>query len=261
MKKTKILSLVAAALLTVAPVVTTVTTGSDAVQVVKAAEMSPSQLMQDYYDSYDSDDLLIKLTKTTPYLSAYSGETVNSLSKKQIKDVRSNYGHVSKMTSMDVYKTNDEGRPDLGQRLKHGQKLQSNGSYVAALRFDVTSFPKQDNDQEYTFFSQNPYHADEYDLEESHAWAGDSAGDVTLLVPVHVDGRKPTKSSTYGYITTRKRNSRVRTYTSSGKFSRHYVYGHHTYRVSSKRHIKHHGTCYKLYGKNQWIPKKYVSIR
>ena len=44
--------------------------------------------MQDYYNSYDGDDLLVKLTKKTPYLTAYPGQTVSSLSKKQVKDMK-----------------------------------------------------------------------------------------------------------------------------------------------------------------------------
>lgn len=57
------------------------------------------------------------------------------------------------------------------------------------------------------------------------------------------------------------KNRRVRTYTSIGRFSKHYVYGHHTYKVNSKKHVRRHGTCYKIYGKNQWIPAKYLRLR
>lgn len=68
------------------------------------------------------------------------------------------------------------------------------------------------------------------------------------------------KVSKKGYVDVR-RNKKVRTYTSTGKFSKHYVYGHHTYKLNRKKHIKGHGICYKIYGKNQWIPAKYLDLR
>ena len=73
---------------------------------------------------------------------------------------------------------------------------------------------------------------------------------------------KKSKAKSYRrvYVKVRK-NRRVRTYTSSGRFSKHYVYGHHTYKVNSKKHVRRHGTCYKIYGKNQWIPAKYLRLR
>lgn len=260
--KKHLVIMAASALLAVAPIAT-VTANIATTQTAKAAEMSPSQLMQDYYNSYDGDDLLVKLTKKTPYLTAYPGQTVSSLSKKQVKDVNANYGHVSRMTSMDVYKANDEGRPDFGQRLKKGQSLQSGGSYVAALRFAMSGFPGKDDNQEYAYFSQWDA-APEDDLTgEGVVYAGNTADDVTLLVPVHVDGTKPASSSinARGYVNTRKRNSKVRTYTSTGKFSKHYVYGHHTYRLNQKKNINGLGVCYKIYGKNQWIPASKLSLR
>ncbi|MDH5100353.1 hypothetical protein OQI87_04220 [Lactobacillus kefiranofaciens] len=260
MKKAKILSLAAVALLAVAPVATTVTSLST-VQVAQAAELTPDQLMKPYYDSYDGDDRVIKLNKKTPFLSAYNGQTVASLKRKGISDVTSDYGHVSKLDSLSVYKAFDNGRPDFGKKIKKGQKLNQNENYVAALRFELNSLkPYGDDEGAYTYFSQICDNFDE-DLTSELAYAGGNGPDnvfpITLLVPVHVN---PAPAKTYASIKAR-RNHKVRTYTSSGKFSRHYVYGKRTYRVNSKKKIKHRGTCYKLYGKNQWIPKKYVSIR
>lgn len=256
--KKRLAVMAASALLAVAPIAT-VTTSIATTQTASAAEMSPSQLMHDYYESYNGRNLLVKLTKKTPYLTAYPGETVNSLSKKRVKDITSNYGHVSKMTSMDVYKANDEGRPDFGERLKKGQSLKSGQSYVAALRFTMSGFSSKD-DNRYDYFRQtNP----EEDLDWMWADSEENAEDVTLLVPIHVDGTKPasTSISAKGYVNTRKRNSKVRTYTSTGKFSKHYVYGHHTYRLNQKKNIDGLGLCYKIYGKNQWIPASKLSLR
>ncbi|NRO31866.1 hypothetical protein IMAU30143_02105 [Lactobacillus helveticus] len=281
MKKAKILSLAAVALLAVAPVATTVTSLST-VQVAQAAELTPDQLMKPYYDSYDGDDPVIKLNKKTPFLSAYNGQTVGSLERKGISDVTSNYGHVSKLDSLSVYKAFDNGRPDFGKRLKKGQKLNQNENYVAALRFELNSLKSYGGDvDEYTYFGQGDDHFDE-DLTEGQTYEGDYGFyedyPIALLVPVHVNTAPaktytapaktytaPAKTyaspaKTYASIKAR-RNHKVRTYTSSGKFSRHYVYGKRTYRVNSKKEIKHRGTCYKLYGKNQWIPAKYLDLR
>ncbi|GAA2953405.1 hypothetical protein GCM10019995_05350 [Lactobacillus kefiranofaciens subsp. kefirgranum] len=269
MKKTKILSLAAVALLAVAPVATTVTSLST-VQVAQAAELTPDQLMKPYYDSYDGDDPVIKLNKKTPFLSAYNGQTVASLERKGISDVTSNYGHVSKLDSLSVYKAFDNGRPDFGKRIKKVQKLNQNENYVAALRFEINSLKSYGGEvDEYTYFSQDNFDEDltsEQDYDGDNGFYDDSP--IILLVPVHVNPApaetpvhvNPAPAKTYASIKAR-RNHKVRTYTSSGKFSRHYVYGKLTYRVNSKKKIKHRGTCYKLYGKNQWIPKKYVSIR
>ncbi|AGQ23125.1 hypothetical protein ERJ65_08065 [Lactobacillus helveticus] len=274
MKKAKILSLAAVALLAVAPVATTVTSLST-VQVAQAAELTPDQLMQSYYDSYDGNDRVIKLNKKTPFLSAYNGQTVASLKRKGISDVTSNYGHVSKLDSLSVYKAFDNGRPDFGKRIKEDQKLNQNENYVAALRFKLNSVKPYVNDDgydedEYTYFSQEHHDFDE-DLTSDYTFVGwgiDDDSPITLLVPVHVNPApaetpvhvNPAPAETYASIKAR-RNHKVRTYTSSGKFSRHYVYGKRTYRVNSKKKIKHRGTCYKLYGKNQWIPAKYLDLR
>lgn len=259
--KKRLAVMAASALLAVAPIAT-VTTSIATTQTASAAEMSSKDLMKDYYDSYDSDNPLIKLTKKTPYLTAYPGETVGSLSKKRVKDVTSNYGHVSAMTSMNVYKANDDGRPDFSEILKGGQSLKSGQNYVAALKFTLSGFPRKG---EYGYIYQYGYDFDgTHDLHnDGWASAGQEAIDVTLLVPVHVTGAKPasTSFSAKGYVNTRKRNSRVRTYTSTGSFSKHYVYGHHTYRLNQKKNISGLGLCYKIYGKNQWIPASKLSLR
>ena len=52
--KKHLVIMAASALLAVAPVAT-VTTNITTIQTAKAAEMSPSQLMQGYYNSYDGD--------------------------------------------------------------------------------------------------------------------------------------------------------------------------------------------------------------
>lgn len=49
-----------------------------------------------------------------------------------------------------------------------------------------------------------------------------------------------------------RKNQKVRTYSSVGKFSHHYVYGKRSYKFTSKKNIKGK-TYYKLSGKDEWI--------
>ncbi len=264
--KKRLAVMAASALLAVAPIAT-VTTSIATTQTVSAAEMSSKDLMKDYYDEFDTGSKpMIKLTKKIPYVTAYPGETVRSLSKKRIKDVTSNYGHINKMVSLNVYKTNDDGRPDFSTLLKKDQKLKSGENYVAALGFYLGGLSPHDDDTMYYYAGQ---YSPKDDLSSEDAYAGINFGDsgidepAILLVPVHVTGAKPasTSFSAKGYVNTRKRNSRVRTYTSTGSFSKHYVYGHHTYRLNQKKNISGLGLCYKIYGKNQWIPASKLSLR
>lgn len=265
----KTLAVIAAALLAVSPVAASVINVPAAHTTVKAAtQLSSDQMMEPYYNQalkdhkeYEGTDaLVLKLTKANPYLTAYNGETVHQVSKRRITDVSSNYGRIIKRDGdVQIFKAQATGDPDFGAHLKQDDKLRAGQNYVAVISFIV------DNTNE-----DNIVYAYYYDYDErvrtDDFYDGDSAA---LIVPVKVEPasekpvvKKPTrKSSTKrAYVKVRK-NRRVRTYTSSGKFSRHYVYGHHTYKVTSKKHIKGHGTCWKLSGKNQYVPAKYVRVR
>lgn len=252
MKKKNLLTLVSAALLISAPIVPTVMS-VNSVQTVKADTLTPDELMESYYKSYNQDEPLVKLSKKTPYITAYAGETVNSLAKRRIKDVTSNYGRVSKLTQFNVYKAYDNGTPDFGAQVKGGSKIKANGNYVAVLSYSLTGLKDSES---YYAFAQN------YDSNDDLDWYGaynDSDNAASIIVPLNV---KPAsvKPSVKGYINA-KRNHKVRTYTSTGRFSHHYVYGHYTYKFSAKKHIKKRGTCYKLSGKNQYVPARKVTLR
>lgn len=253
MKKKNLLTLVSAALLASAPIVPVVMS-LNSVQAVKADTLTPDELMESYYKSYDKEYPLVKLSKKTPYITAYAGETVDSLVKRRIKDVTSNYGHVSKLTQFNVYKAYDNGTPDFGAQVKGGSKINANGNYVAVLSFSLMGLKK---DNSYYCFSQDPYDSSR-DLTDGYAY-NDSDNAVSILVPLNVQPAS-VKPSTKGYINVR-RNHKVRTYTSTGRFSHHYVYGHYTYKFSTKKYIKKRGTCYKISGKNQYVPAKYVNIK
>lgn len=133
----------------------------------------------------------------------------------------------------------------------------SRKNYVALLSYDIENVNKD-------YDSYCMYQLDtDTDLVSIEFYEESSA---SLLVPVKVEpaSAKPkSKNKTNkskkkdAYVKVRK-NHRVRTYTSRGKFSKHYVYGH---KVTSKKHIKGHGTCWKLSGKNKYVPAKYVKVR
>ena len=252
MKKKNLLTLVSAALLASAPIVPVVMS-LNSVQAVKADTLTPDELMESYYKSYDNEYPLVKLSKKTPYITAYAGETVDSLVKRRIKDVTSNYGHVSKLTQFNVYKAYDNGTPDFGAQVKGGSKINANGNYVAVLSFSLTGLKESNT---YHGFSQHLWGSSS-DLTDS--WVDNNDNDVSILVPLNVQPAS-VKPSTKGYINVR-RNHKVRTYTSTGRFSHHYVYGHYTYKFSTEKYIKKRGTCYKLSGKNQYVPAKYVNIK
>ena len=252
MKKKNLLTLVSAALLASAPIVPVVMS-LNSVQAVKADTLTPDELMESYYKSYDEKYPLVKLSKKTPYITAYAGETVDSLVKRRIKDVTSNYGHVSKLTQFNVYKAYDNGTPDFGAQVKGGSKINANGNYVAVLSYSLSGL---DDNEFYNSFSQD-YDSNSH-LRDDSVYNNEDNG-ASILVPLNVQPAS-VKPSTKGYINVR-RNHKVRTYTSTGRFSHHYVYGHYTYKFSTEKYIKKRGTCYKLSGKNQYVPAKYVNIK
>lgn len=261
--KKRYLSIVAATLLAVSPVATGVVGLTNQPTEVKAAtSLTSDQLMEPYYrseasipDAFRTDDeyVILKLSKKNPYLYAQNGETVSQLTKKRITDITANYGHVDKCLSVRIYKTMDDGRPDFGHAVRGDESLKSGQNYVAAITCEIASLPEG-----------RYYYVISADDDEMNAGETTDGGDTTsvLLVPVKVSATnyKNTAISRKAYITV-ARNHKVRTYTSTGKFSGSYVYGHHTYKVTSKRYISRRGTCYKISGKNQWIQSKYILFR
>lgn len=267
-KSLKCASFIAAALFAVSPVVTSGVVGTSQTTVAHAATtLTMEQLNEPYYQNArrehtDSRDTFITLTKKTPYLVGYRGETVKQLKKRRVKDVTSNLGRVTKLDGISIYPAMDDGDPDFGNVLHLSDRLKSSENYVALLWFKVTYEPENDETVVaplYAGFGTSENEAPDY----GYYYNGDTIG---LLVPVQLENApaKKTSSTTKvnkrGYVTARK-GKKVRTYTSTGKFSKHYVYGHKTYRLNRKKNIKGHGTCYKIYGKNQWIPKKYLKLR
>lgn len=277
MKNKKTLAVIAAALLAVSPVAAGAVSLPSATTVKAATQLSSDQLMEPYYASAIKDgqefdlDTLVKISKTNPVLPVTAGETVRQIRKQRITDVSANVGHLSSLQSLHIYKTFDNGRPDYSTELHSSDKVQQGVNYVAVLNFNYS--PAAGDDENYVSVYYGDYGSDPMSLDDND-W-----GYAALLVPVEVSA--PAKSSATApakksnssqktavrkrtskraYVKTRK-NRRVRTYTSRGRFSKHYVYGHHTYKVTSKKRIKGRGYCWKLSGKNQYVPAKYVKVR
>ena len=265
-KNKKTLSIIAAAILAVSPVAAGVISLPNISTVKADTQLSSDQLMAPYYNqASEYDALIIKLTKANPYLTAYAGDTVHQLSKRRITDISSNYGHVTKRDGdIYIFKTFSTGDPDFGSKLKPDDKLQQGQNYVAAISFLVNGTNIENSEIVGVSYDDSWQEMLTYDFDDDSS--------VTLLVPVKVEPAqaKPVtkqapktarKTSTKRAYVKVRRGHKVRTYTSRGRYSKHYVYGHHTYKVTSKKHIKRHGYCWKLSGKNQYVPAKYIKVR
>ncbi|MGQ5709168.1 hypothetical protein [Lactobacillus sp. PSON] len=262
MNKKRYFAVAAAALLAVAPIATTSFVSSP--MIVKADSVaSMDQINNTFYQDArkeysDSDYSFIKLTKKTPYIVGYNNQTVKSFADQRVTDVTSNIGRVNKLVKIYVFPAMDNGMPDFGNVLHQSDKLKFGKNYVALLSCNV-SFSNDDG-KVIMPIGTNNYHTNEAPQAD---WNYINSNDIGLFVPIKVSNKKipssTTKVNARGYVTARK-GHKVRTYTSTGKFSKHYVYGHKTYKLNQKKIIKGHGTCYKIYGKNQWIPSKYLKF-
>lgn len=283
--KLKYESLLAAAVFATAPAVTYVTGIASSTEVMAATVLTADQLNAPYIKQFKEDGIysdckMVVLKKAKPYITAKVGETVEKITnrvKRTTKDLTSSYGHVSKIEDLYIYPTMDDGFPDFGNYLKNPDKLKSNVNYVGLIIADLGLL----DGSIYNYATPN-----------NGLYSGpqvDNPFSVGIFVPVHVTSgsnnvaiktttkkvikkattkkvvkkhviKKATKKSTYGYVSVR-RGHKVATYTSTGRFSKHYVYGHKTYKLTAKKNIKHRGLSYKLSGKNQWVQKKYLRLK
>lgn len=271
--KKKYLTLITASLLAVSPVASLAATAPQATEVKAATVLTSDQLMKPYYEQMERDlpgsTIGLKITKKTPYLNANNCEMVYKLSKTRITDITSNVGRVTNKGDFNVYPTLDNGMPDYDHILKESDQLKFGQNYVAIIGYDVSGL---DRNMNYCYWRPSGNTGDLiwFDVGNGGDYGTDH-GPVALILPIHVSNKsartskkvpstKAKKNIKKGYITA-KRNHKVRTYTSKGKFSKHYVYGHHSYKFSSKKHIKGHGTCYKISGKNQYVSIKYLLFK
>lgn len=171
-------------------------------------------------------------------------------------DLKSNHGHISSFDDPTAYilpRFND-GHSQYETSVK---KLDYSDDYNMILYVGVSGL---DQNKDYAFTSEGLYFNSEpawYTTKDNLNMSNGTINLVNFEMPVHFVNYYPTRKVTIKA----KKNKKIRTYTSTGKFSKKYVYGKHNYKVTSYKKIKNHGTCYKLSGKNQYIPKKYLKFR
>lgn len=225
MKNKKTLAVIAAALLAVSPVAAGAVSLPSTTTVKAATQLSSDQLMAPYYTKalkdyheYEGDNVLVlKLTKATPYLTAYDGETVHQLSKRRITDVTPNYGRVTKRDGdVEVFKTMDNGDPDFNAHLNQDDKLQKGQNYVAVINFDVENTNKENEDIVGVY-----YYTYDHELRTDDFYDGSPAA---IAVPVNVESAPakpatttPAKKSNNSQRVTVRRNSRKRAYVKTRK--------------------------------------------
>lgn len=254
----------ASALLAVAPIAT-VTTNIATTQTVKAA--SEENVEKIYF------------TKVPTLKFKKNAEGGLQTIADWLKGVKVNEGYIESGDVGDFeantfYKNDKHGEPIMDWQLDWSNFR--NGDKGTALVYVEVKGLKPDT--EYKVLVQADAPSDEYSIRkgklewrlmktDNHGNLGTldneygSYGYPVIKTQFVVGNKTASKISAKGYVNTRKRNSRVRTYTSTGRFSKHYVYGHHTYRLNQKKNISGLGLCYKIYGKNQWIPASKLSLR
>ncbi len=266
--KKRLAIMAVSALLAVAPIAT-VTKNAATTQTVKAAELTPAQLMRPQYRmtrktmEVFSSWPMIKLHKKTPYLVVRSGETLKDIQKKKISDVTSNYGHVSKFSGVTAIGTDSKGWPDIGGNLfmKKWQKFKKGQGYVAVLMFDVNKIKLK----RAIYLQAQKEYGSEWTFGMDQVHKGKTAHKVMLLVPIRVDGKKPTSNNFDMYSTVESNSDRadseVKTYTSTGDFSGSSIKGDRRYHFTQKKDLPKCGYAYKLYGKDQWVPVENLTFR
>lgn len=262
MKSKKYLTLITASLLAVAPL-TGIALASQSVSEVQAAPvLTQDQLMESYYrqdsekmKSDGVDETVVRISKKTPYLTAYNNEKVTTFNSRRITDLSSNHGHIEQVEYIIAYPVFDNGHPDWKHALGMDDKLKAGKQYVALVQAVVSGLHE---DRTYASWRTNdPFANFEMFWKNDDSYRGDSLN-VATLVPVYVS--KKQAPIRYNKVITKSAN-RVRTYKSNGAFSHHYVYKNHTYKVSGKKYIKGRGMCYKRSSKNQYIPVKYLQYK
>lgn len=223
-------------------------------QVQAAKLLSSDQIMNYYYKRYDGDgEPIMKLTKKKPYLTAYDDEKAGKVVKQRITGITSNFGTLTKLAGVRIYPARNNGKINVDAQLGKNTKLSAFKNYYAVIEYD---FKYQNNGKLYAY----PYQLST--IEDFYVQATDdpeSEEPIALIVPIKFVAY-PKRNYKNAYVKV-KNNHLVRTYTSKGKFSRDYVYGHHIYKVSSKKKIKGHSYCWKMLRKNRYIPAKYVQVK
>lgn len=174
------------------------------------------------------------------------------------------------MLGISIYENMDNGDPDYTEALSVNTPLRKGKSYSAVLTFNVKNgshysrLLQQGNFGHYVgnIWSLYVWDTSDNGAPEPHIVNGtemDSGYEgrgnenaASIVVPIKiVSNSSITKINVRGYVKGKK-NTKIKTYTSTGKVTNAKVYGHHTYRLNQKKTIKGK-MYYKVYGKTYWI--------
>ena len=239
MKKRGYLTLVTAALLTVAPVATTATTLVTHAQVVKADSGEP-----------DSDAIKLVASLRKPVLHLKPGDNWDE--DKLASNIKLNHGKVQYVSSLGIstYKRKKNGHMDWNNPV-YETDLKNGDEGVVVVTYSANGLKSH---ADYTYLSQ-------VDDSGNLAWitgttysGGDTPdeGAPAVKMPFVVGSKRKATKRNYRVGTIDAEGSRVRTYNSRGKFNHHYVYDQSSYKFNQRKVIKGK-VYYKLYGKNIYV--------
>lgn len=269
MKNKKYIGLVGAALLAISSISLTsnsvkAATSTETHSTLVKVDENTHELNKLLYESESwgedyPDPSAVKIKfKNIPTLRITKATLSNSTSlSKKLKKVTSSHGTIKSYDTflVKVYKKDVKGKlvPTEVKKLKSGDKGE-----IAI----VINLKNLKPGTKYTFLDLSWPGDDMIWTSEKASEKGtlsDSAYPV-VRVPFQIkSSSKTTKISKHIYVKG-KTNHRVKTYSSSGRVLKKYVYAKHTYKVNQKKTI-HGKTYYKIYGKNQWVPSNKVTLK
>ena len=199
--KKRYLGLVAAAVLTVAPVAASVSfVSTPATAQAATKKLSSNQLMSPYYvaDNRTSTNPVIRLSKKSAYLNARNGETVSQLRKQKLTGLKSNYGRVGKRVVFRIYNTLSDGTANWNEgALSGATKLQSGKNYVAVVSYKIVDLSKKVGNEMSSYYDYLTIDPNISDQGVDWNTSVDEAS-VALLLPVRVSSssyKAPAKST------------------------------------------------------------------
>lgn len=266
MKKRRYLTLLAAALLAVAPVATTATTLATHADVVKAEK---------YRSTPDPNATEIDFTAPTLRFEKYAMGGLQTIANWQ-RGVKVNHGKI--MQNGDVLDFQDE----------EFYKNDRNGNPIMSWPLDWNNFTKEDKGtalifvtieglhphKKYTYLAQAPWHGkkgsgnyengklfwktaeadDNGEIGDTDPGtpSGDESSSPIIKTQFAVGSKRKAVKRNYRVGTIDASSSRVRTYNSHGRFNHHYVYDQSNYKFNQRKVIKGK-VYYKLYGRNNYV--------
>ena len=264
MKKFKGISLAVAALLTVAPVATiSIANGSQAADAaVTNNQSNPIELHIDLKKPY------ITLTKG----DLWDRDTIQNI-------LEPNHGKIELVSTLTTFKKDKNGNVEWNNPV-YENDLKNGDEGVIIAEVELEDLSKSEN----VDYSYDTKVDNSGDLVKVVTPSNDGYTyynkDIAVKIPFVVGTKKTASNKNTAVVKTKhvkkakkakhtrryrrgritgRRNRRVRTYTSRGKFSHHYVYGRHSYKFNTRKVIKGK-VYYKIYGKSQYVRASYIKF-